>query len=363
MPGIGVLDLVGERERLADLRGALDVGTLDFAAVLHDLLPELVTLVELGEILLDDLPCIFAVERIGPAFGKGDLDLAVRDLVFERGGAPAGAPIELQPILDAEGLGLGVVREDARVCDRIARADEAVTGVLASRIDLLAADHGGRRGRITLWLSGDLAHMAVLAAAAGFACRAVAILIPDNLQLDAEIDRDLVATDAELRLGDLVVRNHALMNVVAAPVGAGFDRVGVFVGDDVFDNALFAAAVDRFVDLAGLDPALAVDFVVGLFDPVAGDAAHALARDRATCPERRVARLTELSADLLVTAHAKGADRTLGHFLELLLELVEHRRDRRVGMLRRRPFFVDLLMAFAALRSRWIKRESLLVDR
>src|SRR5262245_2413686 len=245
MPGICVLDLVGERQRLAGLRGALDVGTLNVAAVLHDLLPQLVALVELGEILLDDLPGIFAVDRIGPAFGKVDLDLTVRDLVFERGRAPAGAPIELQPILDAEGLGLGVVREDAGVGDRIARADEAVAGVLASGIDLLAADHGGRRGRITLWLSRDLAHVAVLAADAGFACRAVAILIPDNLELDAEIDGDLVATDTELRLGDLVVGDHALMNVVAAPVGAGFDRVSVLIGDDVFDDALFAAPVDR----------------------------------------------------------------------------------------------------------------------
>ena len=357
MPRIGVLDLVGERQGLADLRGALDVGTLDVATVLHDLLPELVALVELGEILLDDLPGIFTVERIGPALGKVGLDLAVRDLVFERGGAPAGAPIELQPILDAQGLGLGVVREDAGVGDRIARADEAVIGVLASRIDLLAADHGGGRGRIALWLSGHLAHVAVLAGDAGFACRAVAILIPDDLQLDAEVNGDLVAADAELRLGDLVVRDHALVNVIAAPVSAGFDRVGVLVGDDVLDHALFAAAVDRLVDLARLDPALAVDLAVGLFDPVAGDAAHALARDRATRPERRVARLAELGADLLVAAYAEGADRTLGQFLEFLLELVEHRRDRRIGMLRRRPFFVDLLMAFATLRRCGIEGE------
>ena len=38
-------------------------------------------------------------------------------------------------------------------------------------------------------------------------------------------------------------------------------------------HALFAAAVDRLVDLARLDPALAVDLAVLLLDPVAGDAA------------------------------------------------------------------------------------------
>ena len=247
--------------------------------------------------------------------------------------------------------------------DRIARADEAVIGMLASRVDLLAADHGGGRGRIALGLSGDLAHVAVLAGDAGFACRAVAILIPDDLQLDAQVDGNLVAADAELRLGDLVVRDHALVDIVAAPIGAGFDRVGFLVGEDVFDHALFAAAVDRLVDLARLDPALAVDLAVVLLDPVAGDAAHALARDLATRPERRFARLAELGADLLVAAHAEGADRTLGQLLELLLELVEHRRDRRIGMLRRGPFLVDLFVAFATLRSGGIEGEGLLVDR
>src|SRR5262245_12074542 len=363
MPRVGVLDLIGERQRLADLRSPFDSGTVYLAAVLHDLLPELVTLLELGEILLDDLPGIFTVERIDPAFGKVDLDLAVRDLVFERGSAPAGAPVELQPILDAKSLRLGVVREDARMGDRIARADEAVIGVLASGIDLLAADHGGGRGRIAFWLSRHLAHVAVLAGDAGFACRAVAILIPDDLQLDTEVDGNLVAADAELRLGDLGVRDHALVDVVATPVSAGLDGVGVLVGDDVFDHALFAAAVDRLVDLARLDPALAIDLAVGLSDTVTGDAAHALAGDRATRPERRFARLAELGADLLVAAHAEGSDRTLGHFLELLLELVEHRRDRRIGMLRRGPCFVDLLVAFATLRCCGIEGQRLLVDR
>src|SRR4029079_8609630 len=103
-----------------------------------------------------------------------------------RGGTPAGAPVELQPIFDAKGLGLGVVREDAGVGHRIARADEAVLCMLASRVDLLAADHGGGRGRVALRLAGNLAHVAVLAGDAGFARRAVAILVPDDLQLDTQ---------------------------------------------------------------------------------------------------------------------------------------------------------------------------------
>src|SRR5262249_10324557 len=129
------------------------------------------------------------------------------------------------------------------------------------------------------------------------------------------------------------------------------------------EDAFLPAAVDRIEDLARLDPALAVDLAVLLFDPVACDAAHAFARDLAACPKWRFAILAELGADLLMAAHAESADRTLGQLLELLLECVEHRRDRRIGMLRRGPFLVDLLVAFATLRSGGIEGEGLLIDR
>src|SRR5262249_55873814 len=145
----------------------------DFGAILHDLAPELVALIELLEILLDDLPGVLAIEPVGPSLGKGDLDLAAGHLVLELGGAPAGAPVELQPVLHGEGLGLDVVREDAGMGNRIARTYEAVIGVLASRVDLLATEHGGRPGRIAVGLSWHLAHMAVLASDAGLPRRAV----------------------------------------------------------------------------------------------------------------------------------------------------------------------------------------------
>ena len=172
-----------------------------------------------------------------------------------------------------------------------------------------------------------------------------------------------MAADAELRLGDLGVLDHAIVNFVAAPISAGFDGVGFFVGEDVFDHAIVAAAVDWLADLARLDPPLAIDLAVLLIDPVAGDAAHAFGRDLAARPERRFARLAELGADLLVAANAEGSHRTLGQLLELLLELVEHRRDRRIGMLRGGPFLIDLFVASATLRSGGIEGEGLPVDR
>ena len=70
MARIGVLDLVGERQILPDFRLTRDVGAVNGTAVFQKLLPELVTLVELREILVDELPCLFPVERIGPAFGE-----------------------------------------------------------------------------------------------------------------------------------------------------------------------------------------------------------------------------------------------------------------------------------------------------
>src|SRR5690606_962351 len=140
--------------------------------------PELVALVKLREILLEDLVSIFTIERICPALGEIDSNSACCDFVLELRCAPAGAPVELQPIFDAIGLRRRVMRENAGMGDRVARAYEAVIGMPAPRINFLAADHRGGRGVIALGLSGDLAHMAVLAGDPFFACRAVAILIP-----------------------------------------------------------------------------------------------------------------------------------------------------------------------------------------
>src|SRR5690606_9208890 len=115
---IEVRDLVGERQSPPDPRAALEERSFHLGAVFHDLPAELVTLIELREILLDDLPGVFTIERIRPAHWEVHLDLAACDLVLELRRAPAGAPVELQPILDAEGLCFRVVREDAGMRDR-----------------------------------------------------------------------------------------------------------------------------------------------------------------------------------------------------------------------------------------------------
>src|SRR5690606_17793596 len=146
--------------------------------------------------------------------------------------------------------------------------------------DLLSTNHGGRCGRIALGLSRNLAHVAVLAGDAGLFCRAVTILIPYDLELDPEVDGNLMAADAELRLGELRGRHHAVMYARTPPCFARFDGVGFLVGENILDDALCAAAVDRVENLARLDPALAIYLAVLLLDPVAGDTGYALAGNR-----------------------------------------------------------------------------------
>ena len=142
-----------------------------------------------------------------------------------------------------------------------------------------------------------------------------------------------MTADAEFRLAELRVRHHAVVNARAAPVVARLDGVRFLVRDDILDDALLAGAIDGIEDLARLNVTFAIDLAVLLTDAVASDTGYALAGNCGALPERRVALLSELRSDLRMTAHAESADRTLRQLRKLLLEGVEHRRDRRVGVL------------------------------
>jgi len=82
---------------------------------------------------------------------------------------------------------------------------------------------------------------------------------------------------------------------------------------------------------------------------VAGDAGDPLARDGGTVPERQVAPLPHRRADARVAAHAERPDGSLGEVVDLLIELMEDGRDRRVGVGGDAPLLVDLLVARSAL--------------
>src|SRR5206468_2568383 len=139
------------------------------------------------------------------------------------------------------------------------------------------------------------------------------ILLPDRLQLDAGVDLDLVAGDAELRLLGHGGLNGLLVDPgVAGPVrlvGAHQDLVSLCVADGLEDARGVEGAEHRLVDVARRDPPGAVALVVGLADAVAGDAGDAFLGSAAAVPPRDVAPLAEGRADGGVTANTEGVDR------------------------------------------------------
>src|SRR5205085_9123233 len=112
----------------------------------------------------------------------------------------AGAVVELEPLLRGEAGLEQRDREEARMADRIVRPDE---GVVAERPVVVDGESVGEGGGGTAG-EGDLlpragAHVAVLAGRSLLERRRGAILLPNGLQLDAGVDLDLVAGDADLR--------------------------------------------------------------------------------------------------------------------------------------------------------------------
>src|SRR5262249_19142803 len=154
------------------------------------------------------------------------------------------------------------------------------------------------------------------------------------------------------------VARRQLLELDPLPVDVGPEAVVVrgrlhAVGGLVLDDLGHAGSSDRavhgVVDVARYDPALAVDLRVALVDAVTGDAGDALARDRGAVPEREVAALAERGAHRGVAAQAEVVDGALREIVDLLLELVEHRRDRGIGVVRAAPLLVDLRVAGRAL--------------
>ena len=288
--------------------------------------------------------------------GNCDLNLLVGHAIFEFLGAPAGAPIERQPLVHRPAVGLQVEREHAGVGDRVVRAVENVVRFLAVVVHRFAGDLGDGAAIVTERQAGHAAHVAILALNALLARGRRAVLLPHHFELDARMHGHLVAGRAELAARERLEIDAGDVDVLAGAwfVRPGFDFEFVFAGDRVGHAIAADAAEHRGEDVARFDAPLAVRFSVGVLHAVAGDAGDAFAGGFRQFPQRLIARGAERRGHRCVATHAEVADRALRQVVEPLLELVEHRRDGRVGVGRDAPLVVNLFVADGAFAGRGI---------
>src|SRR5829696_5356673 len=145
--------------------------------------------------------------------------------------------------------------------------------------------------------------VAVLAGDPFLPGRRGAVLLPDRLQLDAGMDGHLMAGDAELRLLECGGLDGRLVDAdpffpvglggAVGLVGADQDPQGHGIADGLDAAGGVEGTEDRLVDVAGRDPARAVDLAVALAGTVAGDAGDAFAGSRAAVPPGDVAPLPQ----------------------------------------------------------------------
>ena len=162
------------------------------------------------------------------------------------------------------------------------------------------------------------------------------------------VQNSLARERLEVDAGDV----HVLAG--ARFVGRRFDFELLLAVDRFGDAVAADAAEHRREDVARLDPPLAVRFAVDVLHAVAGDARDALAGHFGQVPQRLGSRCAQGRGHRRVAAHAEVADRALRQVVELLLELVEHRRDGRVGVGRDAPLVVDVLVAGGTFAGRGV---------
>jgi len=216
------------------------------------------------------------------------------DLVLEVIATPFGAVVELQPPLRIERRLFWAEGEESRMNDRIARANETVIAQRSIVSHDAAVDVRGCSGKERDVLTGVRAHVALLAGDAFFGGGRGPVLFPNGFELDTGIDRDLVASDAELRLLEHVRLDGCLVHadpLLVVGIGRSVGLVGIDE-DPVLPRAadgLDAAhrverAEDRLVDGARRDAPRAVGLAVCLADAVAGHAGDAFLRGRGAVP-------------------------------------------------------------------------------
>ncbi len=224
----------------------------------------------------------------------------------------------------------------------------------AARVDFNTVDDSRRAGCVTGGHTRHLAHMTILAGVTFLEGRRVPVLVPHDFELDAEVHRDLVTGNAEFSFTDVRKFDDVRVDLAAALFIADGDPQIVLLLDGFIEFGFAQGADHRFVNVPRSDVPFAVHLAVSFGKSVTGDAGDPFARDLAALPQRHMPLFAALRADRLVAADAEGADCALAQIRDLLLELVEHRRNRRISVVRRGPFGINLLVAGLTLACRRI---------
>ena len=106
---------------------------------------------------------------------------------------------------------------------------------------------------VTRWDAGVIAHVTLLTGDALFEGGRCTVLVPDNFQLDAKVDGNLVTTDAEFRLVELFEANGVRMDWAALVIAfGGLHLVTVRVFNDLGDSVSIGGGINGRVNFPRL---------------------------------------------------------------------------------------------------------------
>ena len=348
---------------------------------LHHYVPELITCPENGhalfvngiqrlELLQENGPGVGAVIGRGPA--RREL-VILRNVLLEFVRSPAGFVIEGDPLTHGGQFGgFVVLREKARVQDRVVRTGEHVVGAPArlgrgpvgdffgvkslfievtssARLAGIATDYGCGRFGVAGLLARNLAHVAVLAGLAPMRRGRVLERAEGLLQPEAIHQRHIVARTAEAGRAQLFGFLDVAVDLESRFVGVG-DQRGILIRlrKDPLEFGIAGRPEGGFGDVRRDQGETAAHLAISTFQAMADDAGDALARGGMAVHVAHEDRLAQVHAHLGVAADAEVAVRAAGQLGGGCRHRVEHRAKLAVSMGRDRPLAIMVRMAGAA---------------
>src|SRR6185503_21290117 len=119
-------------QRLSGAQITAEERPVDVRSMLHHFATQLALLLERGKVGIDDLARVIAIVRFRPVLREPGLRC---HLVLERIRAPAGAIVELEPLIGRPALRVWIVRKESGMRGRISWAKERMVRVPARGID------------------------------------------------------------------------------------------------------------------------------------------------------------------------------------------------------------------------------------